>query len=714
MSCPTYLESPEPAPGKVKSVNSGCRVRLSEISLMGLPHWRIETESCTWYFDPAGGGFSRLADRDGLDWIGFEPGPPPHSYRGIPNIQTFVAGKFSGIFHPGYTSVSSRVLEAGPGSVIIESRSTGEGPDISGGSGASESQWVCRWEISADKAVCTVLQGLPCGFAFLYEGTPGGGPFDGSRDYMRLPSGEKLHFSRGAKDKLFIPPGEAPDTVRFGRDGLERELEFSFAGADGSRAGIGQYSVYEALTVFGFGREEEPGIRSYPAVFTLLFIETPSAAAPAGGDSALGSDPDTAPASAPAPAVSPSRSERCCIVSCSLDGISLLRIAGRPSAFFPVYGRLWRKGMMTAPQEGNAAEGESAFSRGLAWSLNGSPLRRLALGPDSARLVGPGDFVADIPWNELQPGSNELSFFLMEDDEAGQGSASASESAGTWSAGPSSAGEPEDSPSSVPRGSPLARYFFCTELQPFPELPVLYDFESVPHPRIPGAAVLDALPVDGEWIRNPEGIAPARMGYDRLLAFGDLSLREYRLRAEITLRGFAVDAPGYPQSMGPGVGFLLGWSGHHPDGLSPFREWRPIGALGWYRYGRDKVDTVRDFRLQLLGGRMKPDTQSEAIAEDCSGMKLETGVRYIFLLEADGRHTTPAEYRLKVWRAGQSEPAGWNISGSGLPGEAESGSALFVLHHADAILHSLMLESLSGTIRSRDSFNLARNGTHTG
>jgi hypothetical protein len=674
-------------------------VKLSETLLFGLKHWRIETEACVWHFDPSGGGFSSLVDREGLDWIGFEPGPPPRSYRGIPNIQTFSAGKFSGIFHPGYASVSSAILVAGPECVVIESTSgacacAGAGGDIDE-TAAGRSAWLCRWTIYPDRAVCVVIRGLPCGFAFLYEGTPGGGPFDGAKDYMRLPTGEKFYFSNGAGDKRFIAPGEAPDSARFGRDGIERELEISFASGDGSRAGIGQYSVYEALTVFGFGREEEPGIRGYPATFTLRFIEAHGGVAgPAGG------------------AESRCRGAPRAGVSCSLYGICVLGIQGRPSAFFSVPGRASQDRISPECRKERPAETDHACAslapaeglasaEGLAWSLNGSPPRRLALGPDGARLVGAGDFVADIPWSELRPNANELVFLAIGGDEAGA------------------------------RGRLIASYSFRYDPLPFPELPALYDFESGSHPPTLGAAPLDApplgsptrgdresqapakgalscgaLPVDGEWLRDSGGISPTRMGYDRLLAFGDLSLRDYRLRAEITMRGFAEDSPGYPEAMGPGLGFLLRWTGHHPDGLSPFREWRPIGALGWYRYGRDKVDTVRDFRLQLLGGRMKADTLSEAIAEDRSGRKLQMGIRYAFLLEVDGRKEYPARYGLKVWEAGKPEPEGWDLAGAGLPGEAQSGSALFVLHYADAILHSVSLEPLRDSAGKDQGFSL--------
>jgi hypothetical protein len=44
---------------------------ITEAAFEGRPHFMVRTERATWLYDRAGGGFSRLLDREGRDWINF-------------------------------------------------------------------------------------------------------------------------------------------------------------------------------------------------------------------------------------------------------------------------------------------------------------------------------------------------------------------------------------------------------------------------------------------------------------------------------------------------------------------------------------------------------------------------------------------------------------------------------------------------------------------
>ncbi len=327
-----------------------------------------------------------------------------------------------------------------------------------------------------------------------------------------------------------------------------------------------------------------------------------------------------------------------------IDGISLrtslsdlkpFRIPGRPSRYFSVPGIL---------SIGPGGESPAAVF----YTVNDQAPADLNLGPDGARLAGTGDFVADIPWNHLRQGSNVFCLTAR------------------WADGSIRTFEQS----------------FVYHQSDLPEGSLAFNFRGR---SLPGEA--GALAVDGLWKCRMDGLSPEHPGYDRLVALGDVGMRDYTVLADLTLHGFAVDAPGYPEAMGPGVGILLRWTGHHPDGRSPMREWRPIGALAWYRYGRDAADTVRDYRLQLMGGRMKDDVRSEPIAEDVSGRKLPFGIPLTFKADVWSMGPGPARYRLKVWPTGTPEPSRWDLEGFGMQGEAETGSALIVLHYAEATIH---------------------------
>lgn len=212
------------------------------------------------------------------------------------------------------------------------------------------------------------------------------------------------------------------------------------------------------------------------------------------------------------------------------------------------------------------------------------------------------------------------------------------------------------------------------------------------------ASSIEPVVVDGLWRREGHEFRTGLIGYDRLLAWGHTGLTHYRARAAITIHRFATDHPEYPD-IGPGAGFVLRWNGHDAvDAEKPRLEWRPVGAICWYRFGRDAADEVRDFRLQILGGRRKADTRSEPIAEDTSGRQLTAGVPYIFEAEVDGRAHTPAWYRFRVYspESATSDDTrdAWDLEGSGLAGERSAGSLLVVAHHADISVGEVSITEL--------------------
>lgn len=284
--------------------------------------------------------------------------------------------------------------------------------------------------------------------------------------------------------------------------------------------------------------------------------------------------------------------------------------------------------------------------------LNGGAPVPLSLGPDTCRLPGDGEFNAELALADLRVGLNALE--VRAEDSAGV------------------------------RRSGMADFLFEPLAAPPPpvldlaagECPTIYDFGQ---------------PVDGDWYLGEDGARCGGMGYDRLMAFGDLSWTDYELLAEVVVHGFHEEHPGYPEAMGPGVGFLNRWTGHREDGNQPSVEWRPCGVLGWYRYGRDKADTVRDYRLCLSAGDTSAPGLSGLLCEDASGFRIEPGVPHFFRMRVKGRAKGPARHSLKAWASGTPEPAAWNLEAAGLACENSGGGILFVCHHADASLRSLQV-----------------------
>ncbi|MEM1260080.1 MAG: VCBS repeat-containing protein, partial [Bacteroidota bacterium] len=127
----------------------------------GKHHYVIKTKAVTYYYDIAGGGFSRMLDTYGNDWIAFKqltfdyPQGAAGTFRGLPNM--VYQGQDNGAGHPGFDQCRSWFEN---GKLYSESKSK---------------LWKWRWTFHDSHAELEVLKADPNrNYWFLYEGTPGG------------------------------------------------------------------------------------------------------------------------------------------------------------------------------------------------------------------------------------------------------------------------------------------------------------------------------------------------------------------------------------------------------------------------------------------------------------------------------------------------------------------------------------------------------------
>ncbi|MBK8500729.1 MAG: hypothetical protein IPL46_00180 [Saprospiraceae bacterium] len=134
-------------------------IKITEGDYEGRTHFIIGTPTATYYYDKAGGGFSRMLDADGTDWINYKtepwdnyPASAASAYRGIANL--VFGSDDSGAGHPGHNKCMSKQLN--DFTIITES--------ISG-------KWQWKWEFFADYAQLTMLKiDIHQPYWFLYEG----------------------------------------------------------------------------------------------------------------------------------------------------------------------------------------------------------------------------------------------------------------------------------------------------------------------------------------------------------------------------------------------------------------------------------------------------------------------------------------------------------------------------------------------------------------
>jgi len=212
-------------------------------------HFRIETKNIVYYYDLAGGGFSRMIDKNGNDWISFKmkpwneyPASAASSFRGFPNM-VFI-GDDAGAGHPGHDKCRSWIEKD---QVVSET--------LNG-------KWKWLWYFEKDYAVLDVLnvaEGEK--YWILYEGTPGGNfkpgnytfgtsellPTNKINDYYK---GETKH---GLFDWIFNSCTSAGNTFFMVQVEQDEHLDlYGFLG--NSEAGL---ESADGMTVFGFGRGKE-------------------------------------------------------------------------------------------------------------------------------------------------------------------------------------------------------------------------------------------------------------------------------------------------------------------------------------------------------------------------------------------------------------------------------------------------------------------------
>ncbi len=273
----------------------------------------------------------------------------------------------------------------------------------------------------------------------------------------------------------------------------------------------------------------------------------------------------------------------------------------------------------------------------LAYALNAGPFHPLTVGSDDIRLVHDGDFNIEIDRDDLQAGANLVTITATDNlGHRGEVQVTVRYTPGkTWS------------------------------------LPYEIDWSTA-------TSIQDvAQVVDGLWMIQDGQVRTVRseVGYDRLIAIGDVTWQDYEVTVPITFHEFVHD---FKAGGGPGAGILLRWTGHVAlDDKQPRHGWLPIGALGWYR----------SYYMHMLGG-----ANGNEIGGYPETVHPELGVPYIFKLRVQSRPAQPSVYYMKVWKAGTPEPTGWPLAVAGQEGELSHGSFLLVAHKADISFGNVSVE----------------------
>jgi hypothetical protein len=196
--------------------------------------------------------------------------------------------------------------------------------------------------------------------------------------------------------------------------------------------------------------------------------------------------------------------------------------------------------------------------------------------------------------------------------------------------------------------------------------------------------------VDGKWIITNEGIRTAEKYYDRALAIGDDSWRNYEVTTTVTFHDFT---PGFTPPNDTRVAhaaIATRWPGHDVDEYQPHQKWYPLGATSEFVISKnldqchwrmlDRNTTKKTFFSSLYDTVFGSDEKYSAKSERRRMIELNRAyaMKHRVVTEADGR----THYAVKLWPHGEAEPEAWDL----IRTEADdlvSGSALLLAHHAD-------------------------------
>ncbi|MCA9928598.1 MAG: cadherin-like domain-containing protein [Anaerolineales bacterium] len=213
------------------------------------------TKRATYYYHKEGAGFAGVIDSDGNDWVSFGPTPGSMSggeYRGIPNL-----GK---VFHPGYTGSAAATSGQGSNSVVLE-----DGPlrltiQSTSKDGTIQGVWAI-YPTYAQMTLTHVANGEK--YWMLYEGTPGGelNYSSAPKDYVVSSNNTQINVDQTFNSDL------NPEWVYFADGNIDRSLFVAHGPNDTEVDSFRDQddfpsngSELDAMTVFGFGRDQTKGI----------------------------------------------------------------------------------------------------------------------------------------------------------------------------------------------------------------------------------------------------------------------------------------------------------------------------------------------------------------------------------------------------------------------------------------------------------------------
>ena len=312
------------------------------------------------------------------------------------------------------------------------------------------------------------------------------------------------------------------------------------------------------------------------------------------------------------------------------------------------YGDSQTFGQNGVPQQWVNILGNVSAPSGIAsasYTLNGGASQFLRVGPNPTRLADTGDFNVDIDHASLNAGANTV--VITATDKLGN----------------------------VATHTVTVNWQNTGQVWP---LPYSIDWSTVT--KISDVAQV----VDGQWAIQSDGtVRTIQTGYDRLIAFGDVTWTDYQVTAEIIFNSF--DCYNF------GAGLFVGWTGN-TYASSALQPDQPQSGHPFFGNGGYSTLAGAGTPTELNIYANSPHFHEKVLINDTSGWKPTLGVKYIlkFAVQRNPGNTS-SEYFLKIWPAGTTEPSNWNLQAQG---DASTGSAMIGSYRTDVSFGKITVVAL--------------------
>ena len=226
----------------------------------GFPAYQFNGQGSTWVYHKEGGGFAKLLDAQGIDWIDWTSATgAAGDYRGVPNA---VMPGNGGFFHPGRAGAgTSKIVSSGPLKITIETES-------------SDKLWVARWEVYPTYATFSMVRAAKL-FWFLYEAVPGGTLDFNGNDVVVRSDGVSVNMAGSWHTDL---PGQ--EWAYVGDKAKGRSFYVAHHQDEGSVESY--WLLQNQMPVLGFGRGGnalnesflDPTVNGQPQTFTVGLVDS--------------------------------------------------------------------------------------------------------------------------------------------------------------------------------------------------------------------------------------------------------------------------------------------------------------------------------------------------------------------------------------------------------------------------------------------------------